>query len=86
MDANTQIKLYKPTQPQIDALDIMYSKDPPLFTLLAYGRQTGKTYMAILDAITYALNNDAVDILFISPTYENNNRIMSVVDKLFKIS
>lgn len=83
MSEKVNIKLYEPTQPQIDALHVMYGDNPPLFTLLAYGRQTGKTYMAILDAITYALNNPETDILFISPTYENNGRIMDVVDKVF---
>lgn len=77
-----QLKLYNPTKPQQDALDVMYI-DKPLFTVLAYGRQTGKTFMAILDAINYALNNNKVDIMFVSPTYLNNIRIMNVVDKLF---
>jgi len=79
---SVSIKLFEPTQPQIDALDIMYNK-APLFTVLAFGRQTGKTFLTILDAITYALNNEMVSILYVSPTYENNGRIMDLVDKVF---
>ena len=78
-----QVRLYNPTQPQVDALNIIHGDNPPLFTVLAYGRQTGKTYMEILDDITYCMNNPMKKVIFISPTYLNNSRIMGIVDEIF---
>jgi hypothetical protein len=77
-----EIKLFTPNEPQSDALRIIYD-DRPLITLLAFGRQTGKTYMMIMDAINYCLNNDGVDIAYISPTYSQNSNVMDKVDSLF---
>jgi hypothetical protein len=77
-----EIKLFEPNEPQLDALNVIYN-DKPLITLMAYGRQTGKTYMEIMDAINYALNNKGVDIAFISPTYSQNSNVMDKVDSLF---
>jgi len=82
MSENIKVKLYNPNAAQRDALEVIYNKKP-LFTIMAYGRQVGKSFMMILDAITYALNNPRVDIAFISPTYQQNSNIMSKVDKLF---
>lgn len=76
------VKLYEPTEPQREALDIIYNKRP-IISLFAYGRQVGKTFMMIMDGIMYALNNDGVNIAFISPTWQQNNSVMSVVDGLF---
>ena len=77
-----KIKLYEPTEPQRAALDIIYNKKP-LISLFAFGRQVGKTFMMIMDAITYCLNNDGVSVAFISPTWQQNNNVMAVVDNLF---
>ena len=82
MNKNIKVKLYNPNPAQRDALDVIYNKEP-LFTIMAYGRQTGKTFLMIMDAITYSLNHPIVDVAFISPTYQQNANVMAKVDRLF---
>lgn len=82
MSKRINIKLFVPNEPQRDALDVIYNIKP-LFTIMAYGRQVGKSFLMIMDAINYSLNNSKSDIAFISPTYQQNANIMGKVDKLF---
>jgi phage FluMu gp28-like protein len=54
MSKTININLYEPTPPQLKALDVLYI-DKPFITLLNYGRQTGKSYMALMEAIYMCL-------------------------------
>jgi len=45
-----EIKLYNPTKPQKDFLKIIYEEEP-FITLAAMGRQTGKTFAMMNDAV-----------------------------------
>ncbi len=84
MDSTTlDIKLYQPTPPQLDLLDIIHNVKP-VITLANFGRQTGKTYASMIDALYQGMNGKAQKILFISPTYDNNRRIMTDIDTLFE--
>ena len=83
MTETLDVKLYEPTNPQLDLLNIIYNIDP-IITLANYGRQTGKTYCTIIDAIYFGMNNPKSRVLYISPTYDNNRRIMSDIDTLFE--
>ena len=78
-----KIKLYEPTQPQIDLLNIMYNVKP-VITLANFGRQTGKTFCTSNDGLYSGMNESKKRLLYISPTYENNARIMSDIDALFE--
>jgi 6-pyruvoyl-tetrahydropterin synthase len=77
-----QVKLYEPTKPQRDALDVIYNKKPAV-TILNYGRQTGKTYMMMMDALTWCINKKDQRVMFISPVYDNNSRIIKDIIELF---
>jgi phage FluMu gp28-like protein len=80
---NVDIKLYQPTAPQLDLLDIIHNVKP-VITLANFGRQTGKTYCSMIDALYQGMNGKQQKILFISPTYDNNRRIMTDIDTLFE--
>lgn len=81
-DSIQNIKLYEPSLPQLRFLDIIHNKKP-VITLANMGRQVGKTYVDIFDAISWSMNNSKHKTMFISPTYANNTRIMSDVDTHF---
>ena len=80
-----QIKLYEPTKPQLELLNIIHNVKP-VVTLANFGRQVGKTYATMIDAIydgmTHGIKNKR--ILYISPTYDNNKRIIDDIDVLFE--
>lgn len=77
-----QIKLYKPTQPQKDFLKVLY-EDKPFITLAAMGRQTGKTYSMMNDAVMRALNNKRHRIFWVAPIMEQSGKVMKDIEAMF---
>ena len=77
-----QLKLYKPTQPQKDFLSIIY-EDKPFITLAAMGRQTGKTYSMMNDAVMRALNNPKHRMFWVSPIQDQANKVMKDIEAMF---
>ena len=63
-----QIKLYNPSKPQLAANDVVYGRKP-FITCLKYGRQTGKSYWALMDMINRGMNTPNQKIRFITPAY-----------------
>jgi hypothetical protein len=77
-----EIKLYNPTKPQKDFLNIIY-KDKPFITLAAMGRQTGKTYAMMNDAVMRALNNKKHRMFWVSPIQDQANKVMKDIESMF---
>ena len=77
-----EIKLYNPTQPQKDFLNIIY-EDKPFITLAAMGRQTGKTYAMMNDAVMRALNNNKHRMFWVSPIQDQANKVMKDIESMF---
>lgn len=77
-----QLKLYKPTQPQKDFLSIIY-EDKPFITLAAMGRQTGKTFSMMNDAVMRALNNPKHRMFWVSPIQDQANKVMKDIEAMF---
>jgi hypothetical protein len=84
-----EIKLYEPTKPQRKALDVLYNKKP-FITLLNYGRQTGKSYMALMEAIymcieQYNWRNTTPQyrVMFICPTNNLVNKHIDTIQAMF---
>mgnify|MGYP003624815886 FL=1 len=77
-----EIKLYNPTNPQKDFLNIIYD-DKPFITLAAMGRQTGKTYAMMNDAVMRALNNKKHRMFWVSPIQDQANKVMKDVESMF---
>lgn len=83
MKSNVQrIKLYNPSLPQRWANDIVH-REKPFITVLKYGRQTGKSYWALMDMITRAMNEGNKKIRFVTPSYSLANKHMQTIDNLF---
>lgn len=78
-----KIKLYNPTQPQLDALKII-REDKPQITCIAFGRQTGKTYMMWMEALTMAMNEKKKKVLWISPILDQALKVMKEIEDYFE--
>ena len=82
-DAIQQIKLYEPSLPQQLALDIVYI-DKPFITCLKFGRQTGKSYLALMDMINRGMNaTKPLKLRFVVPVYSLAVNHMQTIDALF---
>lgn len=79
---NQEIKLFTPSEPQRRALDIVYN-ERPFVTCLKYGRQTGKSYLGLMDMITRGLNNPRTKIRYVVPSYSLATKHMMTIDNLF---
>jgi len=77
-----QIKLYEPSLPQQWANDVVYGKKP-FITLMKYGRQTGKSYWALMDMILRGMNNKNQKIRFVTPSYSLASKHMQTIDNHF---
>lgn len=77
-----KLKLYKPTEPQKDFLKIIY-EDKPFITLAAMGRQTGKTYAMMNDAVMRALNTPKHRMFWVSPIQDQANKVMKDIEAMF---
>lgn len=77
-----QIKLYKPTEPQID-FNRLVNEDQPFISCLVAGRQTGKTFFMQNDAVMRALNNPKHRMFWVSPIQDQANKVMKDVEAMF---
>ena len=77
-----QIKLYKPTQPQVDFHKLAH-EDAPFISCLVAGRQTGKTFYMQNDAVMRALNNPKHRMFWVSPIQDQANKVMKDIEGMF---
>lgn len=77
-----QIKLYNPSKPQLEANDVVYGKKP-FITCLKYGRQTGKSYWALMDMMSRGMNTPNQKIRFVTPAYSLATKHMQTIDSMF---
>lgn len=80
---NIQVKLYNPTPPQLKALDVLHGKKP-FITLLNFGRQTGKSYMALMEALGMGIANAKWRIMFLTPTYMLASKHIQTIQSIFE--
>ena len=77
-----KIKLYRPTEPQID-FNRLVNEDQPFISCLVAGRQTGKTFFMQNDAVMRALNNPKHRMFWVSPIQDQANKVMKDVEAMF---
>jgi hypothetical protein len=77
-----KIKLYNPSLPQQWANDIVYIQKP-FITCLKYGRQTGKSFWALMDMILRGMNTKNQKIRYVTPAYSLASKHMQTIDSLF---
>ena len=77
-----QIKLYKPTQPQVDFHKLVH-EDAPFISCLVAGRQTGKTFYMQNDAVMRALNNPKHRMFWVCPIQDQANKVMKDIEGMF---
>lgn len=85
-----KVKLYKPTPPQVDFHYIV--NDPRVdMSYLVAGRQTGKTYFLIMDALMRGLSDKngrgtakkGNEMFWVTPIGEQGVKVMNQIDALF---
>lgn len=84
MSKVVSVTLYHPTKPQIDALEIINSDDAPMVTLLAYGRQVGKSFMMMMDAFSYCMNRSKAKVLWVSPILDQALKVQQQIEEYFE--
>ena len=77
-----QIKLYKPTEPQVDLHRLVHD-DSPFISCLVAGRQTGKTFFMQNDCVMRALNNPKHRMFWVSPIQDQANKVMKDIEGMF---
>jgi phage terminase large subunit len=77
-----KINLYNPSEPQRDFLNVIH-KDKPFIALIVAGRQTGKTFMMMNDAVMRALNKPRTRMFWVSPIQDQANKVMKDVEAAF---
>ena len=77
-----KLKLYTPTQPQVD-FHRLVNEDKPLISVLVAGRQTGKTYFMQNDAVMRCLNTPKQRVWFVSPIQAQSNKVMKDIESMF---
>ena len=77
-----KINLYNPSEPQRDFLNVIH-KDKPFITLIVAGRQTGKTFMMMNDAVMRALNKPRTRMFWVSPIQDQANKVMKDIEAAF---
>jgi tRNA(Met) C34 N-acetyltransferase TmcA len=77
-----EIKLYKPTKPQLDFHHLVHQQKP-FISLIVAGRQTGKTWYMMNDAIMRCLNNKRQRIFWVSPIQDQANKVMKDIESMF---
>ena len=77
-----EIKLYEPSLPQQWANDVVHGRKP-FITCLKYGRQTGKSFWALMDMILRGMNNPNQKIRYVTPAYSLAAKHMQTIDNLF---
>jgi hypothetical protein len=76
------IKLYNPTQPQRDFYNLVYN-EAPFVSLIVAGRQTGKTFFMMNDAVMRALNTPKHRMFWVSPIQDQANKVMKDIEAMF---
>jgi hypothetical protein len=82
MSEAQQIKLYNPSKPQLAANHVVYV-EKPFITCLKYGRQTGKSFWALMDMINRGMNTPNKKIRFVTPAYSLATKHMQTIDSMF---
>jgi len=77
-----KINLYNPSQPQKDFLKVIHN-DKPFITLIVAGRQTGKTFMMMNDAVMRGLNKPRTRMFWVSPIQDQANKVMKDIEAAF---
>lgn len=77
-----EIKLYKPTQPQLDFHKLV-NVDKPFISAIVAGRQTGKTFYMMNDSVIRAINNPKHKMFWVSPIQEQANKVMKDIEAMF---
>jgi hypothetical protein len=77
-----KINLYNPSQPQKDFLKVIHN-DKPFVTLIVAGRQTGKTFMMMNDAVMRGLNTPKTRMFWVSPIQDQANKVMKDIEAAF---
>ena len=77
-----KIKLYNPSLPQQWANEAVHVRKP-FITCLKYGRQTGKSFWALMDMILRGMNNPNLKIRYVVPSYGLATKHMMTIDNLF---
>jgi phage terminase large subunit len=77
-----KINLYNPSKPQKDFLKVIHD-DKPFITLIVAGRQTGKTFMMMNDAVMRALNSPRTRMFWVSPIQDQANKVMKDIEAAF---
>lgn len=77
-----KINLYNPSEPQRDFLNVIH-KDKPFIALIVAGRQTGKTFMMMNDAVMRALNKPRTRMFWVSPIQDQANKVMKDIEAAF---
>ena len=77
-----KINLYNPSQPQKDFLKVIHN-EKPFVTLIVAGRQTGKTFMMMNDAVMRGLNNPRTRMFWVSPIQDQANKVMKDIEAAF---
>lgn len=77
------INLYNPTPPQQKALKVLW-EDQPFITLLNFGRQVGKSYLAIMECIKIALKYPKTRVMFLTPTFGLSAKHIQTIQGIFE--
>jgi phage FluMu gp28-like protein len=78
-----KLKLYKATPPQIRAKEIT-DIEKPYITMLAWGRQTGKTFFMTMDMIERAMRHNRGDvIMWVSPIMQQSTKVFLSIESMF---
>ncbi len=80
--ATQSLRLYNPSKPQLKANQIVYG-DKPFITCLNYGRQTGKSFWGLMDAIIRGNSKKRQKIRFVTPVYSLAAKHMQTIDMFF---
>lgn len=87
--AELKIKFYNPTPPQIKALNVLYIQKP-FITLMNYGRQTGKSFMALMEAMNMCITkygwNGSLQyrVMFVTPSYNLAAKHIQTIEAMFE--
>lgn len=76
------IKLYNPTKPQLDFYRLV-NEEQPLISVLVAGRQTGKTFFMMNDAVMRALNTPKHRMFWVSPIQDQATKVMKDIEAMF---
>ena len=76
------IKLYKPTTPQVDFHKLVH-EDKAFISAIVAGRQRGKTFLMQNDCVLRAINNPKHRMFWVSPIQDQANKVMKDIEAMF---